>query len=1086
MNWARRTSYRKKTSSIVSADYKCASVDSRSLFSPPAWLPLLLGLVILPLGQAVVSGAPTTALQAQQVVQGWLHVDSRPFSVLAEGQTILRVDTHLDEQGTPAYHIVNLYPQGFVIVSADDNLEPIVGFAARGTFDPSPENPLGALVSRDMPGRLQALHTMQRLQGIEAVENEEHGKWALLTAAADHPSMESPGGSFGESFATLASISDIRVAPLVASRWSQTSEGGQPCYNYFAPNAYPCGCVATAMSQLMRFHQFPTDPVGTGSFDIYVDSVKQTDSLRGGDGQGGAYDWTSMVLDPDGSTTDAQRQAIGALCHDAGLSVNMSYGPNGSGAYSVGEDALVETFGYGNAICGYNHGSNIPASSLSVMINPNLDAGYPVLLGIYGSAGGHAIIADGYGYSSSTLYHHLNLGWGGYQDAWYNLPKVSSSPAFTTVDECGYNIFPTGKGEIISGRVLDGAGKPLSGATVTATPAQGEMLSTQTNARGIYAFAKVPSGTTFTIGVTGQALVYPPQTVTTGTSTSYGSQSGNRWQVDFKGKKETPPTATSSSVTAYVDQATTLTLPAKDDGRPSNPGVLSCIIVKLPTKGTLADPGAGPIAAVPYTLVDGGSQVTYTPPQDYNGSDSFTFKAYDGGTAPTGGYSKVATVSVAVKCLVYSASMDEDPNWTLDAGWAYGTPTGGGSFNHDPGSGATGDNVIGYNLAGDYPNNLSLPSYATTAAINCAGYVHTKLSFCRWLGVGASKLDKACIQVSNDGTHWTKVWTNGASALDDTKWQYLQYDISKVADNKTAVSVRFGMGPTASASTHPGWNIDDVAVTGDYYTPKVQFAKTASSGSEGTASADVPVVLSGPSAKTVTVDYAVKGGTAVNGQNYTLNAGTLTFDPGQTSKNITITVIDDQTGADNKTVQLALSNPTNATLGSNKGHTYGIVDNDPADSFAKGEKTSAGTVTGAFTDTQAADGTCESIKEGLKSKGNYSQLEHRWTFSVRGGSTVTFNVLAWGSDNTDGDDFVFAYSTDGTTWKDMLTVTKTSNDDTPQTFAMPAKIKGTVYVRVRDSNRKTGMTSLDTISVDQVFIHCEAPAAPAITKQLLR
>lgn len=1053
------------------------SSGCKSLRTSLGWMGLLLGLAVLLLGADTVIGAPTSAYQAQRVVQGWLHLDSKPLYA-SIGTNTLRAETHYDAQGQPAYHIVYLQPKGFVIVSADDQLEPIVGFVSDGKFDPSPDNPLGALVSNDMPGRLQVLHNAQRLNRMTAAApDEDHqGKWDGLTQAADNP----PARSFVGATAAPTSVTDMRVAPLVASRWSQAGEAGKLCYNYYTPNHWVCGCVATAMAQLMRFHQSPADGIGVHTFNISIGGTPSTGQTRGGDGQGGAYQWDLMVLDPDATITDAQCEAIGALCYDAGLAVSMMYGSGGSGAYFDDcVSAMVGTFGYSNAVEGYNNGSSIIAANLYGMINPNLDAGFPTLLAIRGPAGGHAIIADGYGYivgtTTSTMYHHLNLGWAGYQDAWYNLPSVNSSPSFNVVSDCGYNIYLAGTGEILSGRVLDGAGKVLVGVTVVARINGGDTLTATTNDRGIYAFAKVPSNSTITVSVTGQALVYPPQTIIMGTSSKYGNTAGNRWGVNFRGKAETPPTATSSSAIVPAGAQSPITLVAGDDGRPEVPGSLSYIVASLPRQGTLADPNGGQIFTVPYTLLNGGNQVAYTPNTEYTGTDSFTFKAYDGGIAPTGGYSKVATVSIAVRYQIYSANMDQDPGWTLDLGWAYGTPIGGGSANHDPTAGKTGQNVIGYNLSGDYPSYIALPQYATTPAVDCRGFVHTKLSFYRWLGVNVGKYDKVAIQVSNNATTWTTLWSNSASTtpIRDTAWQRVEYDISKVADNKQTVYVRWGMGPTASSSTYPGWNIDDVTIWGDYYTPAVQFAKTASSASEAITSVDIPVVLSGPCAKTVTVQYAVSGGTAINGTDYSLSAGMLTFDPNVTTRNITISVTDDNTGEVNKTVQIVLSAPTNATLGTNKTHTYTIIDNDPMDNTAIGETKSIGTVTGTYLNTQTIDNVYESIREVIKSGTTYSQLEHRWTFNVRGGSAVTFSVEAYCSGNTDGDGFVFAYSTNGTTWKDMVTVTKTSDDNTPQTFAMPATTKGTVYVRVRDTNRVSGKTSLDTLYVDELFFHCE-------------
>ena len=76
----------------------------------------------------------------------------------------MRVETFTDNYGEPVYYIVYLEPSGFVIVSADDLVEPIIGFADDGTYEPSPENPLGALVTNDLNGRMAAVHRTFRLQ----------------------------------------------------------------------------------------------------------------------------------------------------------------------------------------------------------------------------------------------------------------------------------------------------------------------------------------------------------------------------------------------------------------------------------------------------------------------------------------------------------------------------------------------------------------------------------------------------------------------------------------------------------------------------------------------------------------------------------------------------------------------------------------------------------------------------------------------------------------------------------------------------------------------------------------------------------
>jgi hypothetical protein len=96
----------------------------------------------------------------------------------------------------------------------------------------------------------------------------------------------------------------------------------------------------------------------------------------------------------------------------------------------------------------------------------------------------------------------------------------------------------------------------------------------------------------------------------------------------------------------------------------------------------------------------------------------------------------------------------------------------------------------------------------------------------------------------------------------------------------------------------------------------------------------ISVRLSAPFTANVTVSYAVTGGTATSGLDYTLIPGTLTFAPGETVKNISLTIINDSVVEPDETVIIALSAPTNATLGSIVTHTYTILNDDVSSSTA--------------------------------------------------------------------------------------------------------------------------------------------------------
>ncbi|MHC4556934.1 MAG: C10 family peptidase [Planctomycetota bacterium] len=478
---------------------------------------------------------PTTAYEAEMVVTGWLQANPSPLDTTL-GRRVIEVETFTDERGETAYYIVYLQPSGFVIVSADDLVEPIIGFADDGVFDPSLENPLGALVTNDLNGRITSIHQSTfglQMVGEMVTVGGPQSKWRQFINLAENP--EGGLGLMG-----LMCVCDVRVIPLVQSKWGQTNACGYPTYNYYSPHYYPCGCVATAMAQVMLYYEYPTVGVGVRAFEIEVNGVRQTAYTRGGNGSGEPYNWGDMILEPESncnSFNETHRQAIGALCYDAGIAVEMEYESGGSGALMPDAgDALASTFQYSNVVWGYNSGHNI-GSGLKEMINPNLDAKAPVILALSNSSdpnGGHAIICDGYGYDSSTLYHHLNMGWSGTDDAWYNLPDINTSlDKYISVFGCLYNIFTSGTGEIISGRILDPNGKPVVNATVYAEPGGRFPYMVLTNDRGIYAFDRLKSNTTYRVWPKADGYIFSDRSVETRRSRDESAMSGNRWGIDF-------------------------------------------------------------------------------------------------------------------------------------------------------------------------------------------------------------------------------------------------------------------------------------------------------------------------------------------------------------------------------------------------------------------------------------------------------------------------------------------------------------------------------------------------------------------------
>jgi hypothetical protein len=118
-------------------------------------------LVIILLLASGAWARPTTPEEAGNVVANWLGLEARPLGA-GLGQQVTRVRSFPGPDGTPAYYVVYLKTGGLVFVPADDLVEPIVGFLPGATaYDPSPTNPLGALVGRDLAGRVLQARSLE-------------------------------------------------------------------------------------------------------------------------------------------------------------------------------------------------------------------------------------------------------------------------------------------------------------------------------------------------------------------------------------------------------------------------------------------------------------------------------------------------------------------------------------------------------------------------------------------------------------------------------------------------------------------------------------------------------------------------------------------------------------------------------------------------------------------------------------------------------------------------------------------------------------------------------------------------------------
>ncbi|MDE6697389.1 MAG: C10 family peptidase [Muribaculaceae bacterium] len=206
------------------------------------------------------------------------------------------------------------------------------------------------------------------------------------------------------------------ISPLLKTEWNQEYP-----YNLLCPKVdgheTVTGCVATAMAQVMKYHNFPEHGKGTHSYFWHPGEEELSfnyDSIP--------FQWDKMDNIYDKESSNEARHAVAELMLGCGVSVDMHYEPGGSGAATVmmGE-SLIDIFGYSKSLWMPNR-AYYGYEEWEDMIYADLAEGLPVLYSGAGTAGGHQFVCDGY---SSDGFFHFNWGWGGLSNGYFLLTALN-------------------------------------------------------------------------------------------------------------------------------------------------------------------------------------------------------------------------------------------------------------------------------------------------------------------------------------------------------------------------------------------------------------------------------------------------------------------------------------------------------------------------------------------------------------------------------------------------------------------------------------------------------------------------------------
>ncbi|MCC6149344.1 MAG: choice-of-anchor D domain-containing protein [Planctomycetes bacterium] len=242
------------------------------------------------------------------------------------------------------------------------------------------------------------------------------------------------------------------------------------------------------------------------------------------------------------------------------------------------------------------------------------------------------------------------------------------------------------------------------------------------------------------------------------------------------------------------------------------------------TNGTVPYTWTLPVTGLPTGMgaAASGNDLVISGTPTVPGTFQFTLTVTDSKT-PTADQAQrqfQITVVPPPAAMPFIDDFSTDKGWQLGTTWSRGPATAYTPSTSppraEPGtdySSTTDNNIIGDVIGGDYALNQSATQWAISPMVNCSTGTNVKCRIRRWLGnaIGTSVF----VQISNNGTAWTTVWSQspstGQSTIRDTSWQSITYNISQWASGFATVQMRFGVGPTGSTA-HTGWCIDDFEI----------------------------------------------------------------------------------------------------------------------------------------------------------------------------------------------------------------------------------------------------------------------------------
>ncbi|MCP4180280.1 MAG: T9SS type A sorting domain-containing protein [bacterium] len=308
----------------------------------------------------------------------------------------VNVEHAYTEQGksSPAYYVFNIESKkGFVIVSAEESVNPVLGYSFESNYNKNEEKPPAFV------GWMN--HYTEQINYAKSLKNKPRKEIEILWEKYSKKNL-------------LNTKSKSKsVSPLLTTKWNQG--------NYYNDSCPPdpagsggnvwVGCVAVAMAQVMKYWNYPEKGSGEKTYTHYKYGVQSADFKNT------TYGWGNMSNSLNSSSTTEEIAATAQLLYHCGVGVSMGYGTSGSGAFSSSALRALQIYFDYSEDADFERKNSHTDSSWNALLRYEIDNGRPLYYSGYPSSGsGHAFNCDGYNDSNEF---HFNWGWGGSYNGYF-------------------------------------------------------------------------------------------------------------------------------------------------------------------------------------------------------------------------------------------------------------------------------------------------------------------------------------------------------------------------------------------------------------------------------------------------------------------------------------------------------------------------------------------------------------------------------------------------------------------------------------------------------------------------------------------